>query len=256
MQEENKAEKETTEGAPTEQSQATDKPRGGDSKKTLISIIVVIVLIIGALEFSGTTSLFGGRAIATVNGEKITQTEYDLRISQIFNSEQAQLFDLEDPALRKSIEDQILTEIVNTKLLIQKATEAGFVSTEAEVETEYQLILNRMGSELNTPEEKQELLEVELAKNGLEGGSFRKNIGDQLIIEQYFSSLIDESTLTPTEEEVAQYYTQLNASQEGVPALEEIRVEIETQIISQKRQQAVGGIIENLRTEADIVIAE
>lgn len=240
----------------SEKEESVSTPSNGDTKKTLISIVIGLVLVIVALELSGTTSLFGSSAVATVNGEKITQEQFDTRVAQIFSTDQAQLIDLEDPALRKSIEDQILDEIVNTRLLLQKAGEEGFVATDAEVETEYQLILERLGSELNTSLEKEDLLRTELVKNGLTETSFRENIADQLIIEQYFSSVIDDASLTPAEEEIDKYYLQLTESQEGVPPLDEIRTEIETQIISQKRQLAIGGVIEELRTEADITIAQ
>ena len=257
MAEENNKKEEVTVEETSSESKAKEAPKKEikESKTTLVSIIIVLVLIIGALEVSGSINLFTS-SVATVNGERITQAEYDLRVEQIFGSDQAQLLNLDDPALRKSIEDQILDEIINTRLLLQAANEAGFSATEAQIETEYQLILERLGSPLNTPEEKEEILTEELANNKLTRSTFRKNIADQIIIEQYFTSQIDETLLTPTEEEVATYHTQLNAAQEGVPPLDEIRAEIESQIISQKRQQQVGTIIQSLRETADIVIPE
>ncbi len=260
--EESNNQEERTEDASVVEEQSTDSAEetttasSVDNKKLLVALVVVVVLIVGALELSGTTSMFGSKAVAVVNGEKISQADFDARVNQIFASDQAQFFNLEDPALRASIEEQILNEIINTRLLIQRANEAGFNATDAEVETEYQLILDRLGSELNTEEEKTELLAEELARNSLTNAEFRDNIRDQLIIEQFLTSQIDETLLVATEEEIRLFHEQLDASQQGVPALVEIRAEIESQIISQKRQQAVGDIILSLRDEADIVVVE
>lgn len=223
--------------------------KGGENsmKRNVVSIVVAAIVILGALELSGTVNLFGGlKTVATVNGEKISQAEFDTRLEQILNSPQAQALSLDNPLIREQVRQQVLTEIINTKLLLQAASKAGFSASDEEVQTEYDLILERFGS--------QELLNQELANGGIDMKQFRENIHDQIVIQRYLDANTDLSTITVTDEEIADFYEQVTAGQEDVPSLEEIRPQIEQQLLIQKEQVEVGNIILELRDTAEIDI--
>ncbi len=242
MEDEKKVE-ETTEETSTEESPKSVQTEGG-SKKSILAIVIVAFLIIGALEISGTINLFGGgKAVARINGEKITQAEFDERLSQILASPQAQSLQLDDPSFRAQIEEQVLTEMINTRLLLQTALDAGHTATEEEVDGEYNLIVERLGSE--------EVLAEELARGGLTASEFRSNVRDQIIIQKLLEENIGLEQLAPTDEEVDAFYESIS-DQEGIPPLEDIRSQIEGQLAAQREQELVGGYIAELRTNANI----
>lgn len=219
------------------------------SKKNIIAIVIIVLAIFGALEITGKTHfLSSSKAVAYVNGEKITQSDFDLRVNQILSSPQAQGLNLDDPSIRDSIEQQILTEIINTRLLLQNAKDAGIEIGDGEVDAEYRLMIERLGSE--------EVLLQEVKKGGLTEDEFRKNIADQLMIQAYLDDNVDTSSTTATEEEVQAFYDENVAGSDGAPALADIRTQIEDQIVSVKQQQLIGDFIALLRKDADIKIVE
>lgn len=221
------------------------KPKASEhTKKIAIAILAVAVLIIGALEFSGKTNVLSGtRTLATVNGDKITEAEFDKRLNQILSSPQAQAFNLDDPAFRAQVEEQVLNEIINTKLLLEAAIDAGFTATEEETQAEYDLIVERLGSE--------EILNTELENGGLTNREFRENVHDQIVIQKYIEGQIDLEAFVVSPEEIAAFYDQISGT-EGIPPVEDIRPQIESQLLSEKQQEAIGELITTLRDGASI----
>lgn len=237
---------EVTKKTASEGTSSTVKGQDVGNKKTIISILVVMVLIFGALEFSGTTSILSGsKVLATVNGEKIRQSEFDTRLNQILSSPQAGAINIDDPGIRALAEEQVLNEMINTRLLLQVAVDSGFTTTDEAIQAEYDLIVNGLGGA--------EILAEELQKANLTEKTFRESLAEQLVIEQYIDDNIDPYSLIVSSEEIDAFYEQISG-QEGVPPLSEIKDQIERQLLSDKQQTAVLDLVESLRSAADIEI--
>lgn len=233
-----------TETAPEEKAPSAAVSSLKDTKKILLALVVVVLLIGGALAVSGKLSfLEGAKTLAVVNGEKIKQAEFDVRLNQILSSPQAQALNLDDPSVRDQVEQSVLDEIINTRLLLNAAINAGYTASDEDVQNEYDQIVDRLGSA--------DILAGELEKGGIDDAKFRQNIHDQLIIQQYIDSQVDPASLEVTDDDVNAFYDQIK-DQDGVPPLEDIRSQIEDQLTSEKQQTAVGDIITSLRDGADI----
>ena len=233
---------------------STVSPHGSTSRKNYnrniaISVVIVVIALIIVLDFNGTISLFNLQpAAVVVNGEKIKQSEVDKRIKQVLSSPQAQTVDTTDPTLLAQVRQQVLNELINTAILLQAAEEAGIVSDPEAVEAEYQLAVTQNGGE--------EALKEQLIASGISIAEFRENLRDQLIIREFITVNTTIFSQSVTEEEVAEFYEQISAGQEGIPPLSEIRSQIETQLIGDKQQVELDAFITTLREAALIEIAE
>ena len=242
------------EAQPEAQPEAPKPSKPKMNKKVMtVSVIVAIIIILGALEVSGTTHFVMPfvnqfRAVAYVNGEKITKSEFEARKEQILNSPQAQQLNLSDPTVLSNIESQILDEMINTDLLLQEAGKAGITASADDVQKQYDDIATRLGGE--------DKLLAELKNNNLSHDGFLKNIGDQLVIESLLSQNVSTSTITVSDEEIQTFYDQNVKGQDGAPALAEISSQIRDQISSQKQQLLVNDYIDGLRASSSIQIVK
>ena len=116
------------------------------------------------------------------------------------------------------------------------------------VETEYQLAVTQTGGE--------EKLIEQLSAGGITVEEFRANLREQLIIRQFLTVNTTIFSISVTDEEVAEFYEQMNAGQEGVPALVEVRSQIEGQLIANKQQVELDAFIAALRDAAEIEITQ
>lgn len=223
--------------------------RRGYNRNIAISVVIVVIAVVVALDFTGTISLFNLQSAAVVvNGEKIKQSEVDKRIEQVLSSPQAQTVDTTDPTLLAQVREQVLNELINTAILLQAAEEAGIVSDPEAVEAEYQLAVTQNGGE--------EALAEQLSAGGISIAEFRENLRDQFIIREFITANTTIFSASVTEEEVSEFYEQISAGQEGTPPLSEIRSQIEAQLVGDKQQVELDAFIATLREAAEIEIAE
>lgn len=187
-------------------------------------------------------------AVATVNGERIAETLYAKNTAQMVASVQGQGLDPNDPTIAGEIKKQALDLLVNTEVLRQAAVASGVVVTSEQVEARYQEIVASVGDV--------ETMATKMAELGITEESLRADIEGEILIQTYLDKAVDVSTVTVTEEEVKAMYDGFGASVPGaeVPALEELRPQIEEQIRYTKEQELVGAHIESLKGAADIEI--
>ena len=219
------------------------------NKNIVVSMVIVVIAVFVVLNFTGAIDLFSSQsAVAVVNGEKIKRSDIDDRINQILTSSQAQGVDTTDPTLLAQVREQVLNELINTALLLQAAKEAGMVSDSEAVEVEYQLAVTQAGGEKE--------LREQLSVSGISTVEFRENLEKQLIIREFLTANTAIFSVSVTEEEVAEFYEQMSAGQEGVPLLSEVREQVESQLIGNKQQAELDIFITKLRDAAKIEIKE
>jgi len=85
----------------------------------------------------------------------------------------------------------------------------------------------------------------------------KQNIAEQLVVNQYLEGILGVNDFSVTDEEIGVFYNSLVSQvAEGteVPALADVRVQLEQQLVLQKQQEVVGGLIEDLRANATVEV--
>jgi len=237
---------ETTNEQPVEQ-----KNENGVSvwKKPWLWIIIILVAAAVAFVLTGdkdpVNGIFSsGQAVAMVNGEKVLQSEFDLRLGQLENTftQQGQELSEEDLAQAKS---DILENLINETLILQAAKDSGITATDEQVEDVYTTqVLPQFADE--------DALTAQLSEVGLTVSKVKKNISQQLVIQAYVLENLKEGEANVSDEEIQALYDKANTEVEGLPALEEVQTQIVSQLQQEKFGQAVQRIIEELRANAEI----
>lgn len=222
-----------------------------------MGVLILLVLVAGAwyllpgdLLSSNNTASFDG-PVAVVNGEEIEGETLARQINSLRNSSstQAQQFN----SLSETRQQEILLEgIISNKLQLQAAKAAGATVSDKAVEGELQTQIDRIG---------QDEFEQRLEENDTTQEEVKSNLRDQMIISNY----VDQQAggeITASDAEVQQMYDQYAArlqqsagtSTNSAPALEELRPQIESAVIQQKRQEILTGLLEKARAEAEVEV--
>lgn len=184
--------------------------------------------------------------VAVVNGVQVTNKEFQNSYAQVIQVASQQGADVNDASVQAEMESQAIDILINTLLLQNATEEAGYTSSDEEVATEMAALEAQYGSS--------EALAQAINENGLTMEGVMTDIRNRLRIDAYLASKIDESLLVVSEAEVQAAYDSFAGSTEEIPSLEEAYTSIEVQIAAQKRQEAVGVILIDLREKAEIEI--
>ncbi len=211
----------------------------------LIALVVALALILGAGYYAYRTSTTGG-TVAVVNGKKIYQKELDESVALIEQAATAQGIDSTDESAKKGIQDQALEVLINNALLITAALDMDITATDEAIQAKYDELAEQLGTE--------EELKKRMTEVGLTEEKLRSNIRERILADQYIEANTTIKELTVTEEEVLEFIKSINTGETELPPLDEIRPEIEAQILGQKQQAIVVELLAKLRGEADIEI--
>ncbi len=213
------------------------------NKVMLIALAVALALILGAGYYAYMMSTTGG-TVAVVNGKKITQKEFAENISLIEQAATAQGADITTPEVQKEIRNQALEVLVNNALLITAALGEEMTVTDDEVKAKYDDLIKQLGSE--------DELKKRMAEVGLTEEKLQNNIHERILFDKYIESKTDVNALTVTDEEINAFIKTINTGETTLPPLEEIKPQIEAQLLSQKKQQVIDDILTTLKGEATI----
>lgn len=223
------------------------------NKNVIISVVVVIVLIVAGYLLLGrnTAKPVEQKAdtVATVNGVAIPKTAYDTQLASALATSKSQGVDVTIDSALKQIKTQVLNDLISNELINQGVTKAGIKPTSAEVETQFQAILEQAGGA--------DKLTAELVKSNLTEAQLRENISKQLAVQTYLLQNIDTKSITVSDAEIAQFYAdyskaQKDAGQKTVPALKDLSEQIKQQIITNKQQTLIVNFVASLRAAAKV----
>jgi|GEM_PF-2150114 len=220
-----------------------------------------LVVVLG-LGFLFKDSLFGGsinpdngtvegvesQAVAVVNGKSISRKSFDVRFSVVtgqLGSQPVSPEQVNDEA-NSQVKSQVLDDLINSELLFQAAGLDGFVASAEEVENQYQNILAQARGE--------EALQARLAVNGISLDFLRQDLAEQITIQKYLNEQLKGQDFAVTEEEVKQSYYQAASTNQGLPPLDEVRDQVESSLVNQKKNSAITAHINTLRQNAEIEI--
>jgi len=249
-----------TEAISTEESKEVVRPK---TKLKLylgsfLIVLVIILVILFQLEKEGrsSTNIFGsiiasqeaGRVVATVNSKDILNSELQVSIEQFTQMATAQGLDIANESIQAEIKNQSLEVMVNTELLKQEAVNTGIEVSDEDVTNRLQQIIGELGGE--------ELLDERMLSLGISRDELQSDIREELLIQGLLDNEFAEAETLVTEEEVALVYEEASAGGTDLPALEEVRSQIEAQIIASKEQGIIDTLIADLREQSEINIVE
>ncbi len=211
---------------------------------TLIASAVAVLIVLGAGYFAYTMYYAHGGTVAIVNGTRIYAEEYNASVEYMMQGATAQGVDTTAEQIQSEIRTQALDVLVNNILIISAAKEAGISITDADVQAKYDALVTELGSK--------EELEKRMTEMKLTDEKLRSNIKDRMLADAYISTKTTVKDLAVTEEEVNEFIKSISTGETKLPPLEEIRPQIEAQILNQKQQQVVTDLITQLRAEGDI----
>jgi len=207
-------------------------------------LLGIAVLFLAACSGNGEDKA-SDDVVATVNGDKILKADYETELENTKNmyAQQGMNLDDLDDEMKKQIEESVLNQLVNTKLVLQTAAEDGITAEQSEIDSELEAIKTQFEDDKKYKEA--------LKENKITEEDLKLQVKDQLTITKYLDNSIGE--IKVTEEEVQVLYNEYKesaATQEQEPEdLETMKPQLEQQAIAQKKSEKVNELIEELRTE-------
>lgn len=183
--------------------------------------------------------------IAEVNGVEVTREDfeqvYELQLEQAFMQSQMSGQPVDQDALKQ----QTAEGLVEIELLLAEAEARSIAPSEEEIDAVAQEIATSRG--LATAEE----LFTALEEEGLPREELEEQLVQQTALDQLAADEAGE--YTPSEEEARALYDEA-AAQGGdeLPEFEEVRPQIEAQLAQEHENEAVLGLVTQLRESAEI----
>jgi len=214
-------------------------------------LAVLAIAAIGAYFYMNTDATMEetSAAVARVNGEEISQSEYDRSVTQITGVYATQGADPSDRNVIAAVKEQALNTLINRRLMASAAMDANISVDDSEVEAEYQTVVTSLGSE--------EALATALSENNMDESNLRSEIRTDLLINKYLESKLGINSISVTDEEIETAYetaASSSVSTEEIPDLADVRDLISNQLLSEKQQVAINAELERLRQEASIEV--
>lgn len=221
----------------------------------VVAILLIFAGLIFALEKEGriSTGIFTdiiskiekNQPVAKVNDVAITKGDYQSSYEQLSSMTAAQGADIADAAVMDSLKTQTIDTLVNAELLRQAAVTESLVVDPTAIDNRYNEIRDSLGG--------QEVLASRMEQFGVTETALRRDIENEILIQQLFDLKIFNS-IEVTDEEVQTLYDQAVANGNQLPPLEEIKEAAIVDIRNSKADPLINDYIQSLRNEANIEI--
>lgn len=211
------------------------KSKKQESKTKVYIGLVLGLIILVALIYTLFNKFEESRKIAAiVNDEVITYLEIEELYSQL------------PPTYQGIItKNEILEQKINEKLLLQEASKKQITVSDGEIDDIISTVITQSGM---TKKE----FESRLNQQGINQAKLKEYYKTQLII----LKLLNETALTDIEieeKEIRDYYEESGVKDSGL-SQEEVRDQIEALLLSQKREEAFLGYVEELKSESTVEV--
>ncbi|ATG51425.1 SurA [Brachybacterium vulturis] len=191
--------------------------------------------------------------VAEVNGEKITKDEfvsvYEGQFQQAAMQQQSTGQEVDQTELKQ----QVANQLVDNRLLVQGAKEAGIEPSEEDIDATLEEIAQQNG--LGSGDE----VVAALEKQGMSEKDIRKEAASQFTLTSFVEQEADIQP--PSDEELKTQYDQLveQQSQAGgqqaeVPPFEDVKEQLAQQSVSQQQNEAATTIAAELREAGEVTI--
>ena len=215
------------------------------NKALVIAVIIALLALLGAGGYYFyTQKMDKGTVVALVGNAKIYEKEYQESAALIEQNAKAQGADLTDEAIKSEIKTQALDILINNQLLLAAASKASISSTEEDVQKKYDELATQSGGP--------EALATKMAEVNLTEEKLRSNIRERVIADKYIESVTDIEAVKVSDEEIAEFVKTVTDGGQELPPLEQIKPQIQQQILGQKQQQIVTDLLAKLRSETTV----
>lgn len=246
-----------TEHTPVSTPEATMQPTADEPAKSGKALYIGIAVALFVVAFgyialftdtgSNLTPRSSGAVVATVNDTSITRSELTNSVNSLVETLRLQGVDTEDPTVQSQIQEEALTRLINTKLLLAAASNQGISIDDATIDAELANLEASFGGA--------EGLAARLDELNISQADLRRDVSEQLLVAEYLENTSAVAEIEVTEEEVATFYENAKAQfGDELPPLEEVRADIEQNITNQKQQSVLIEIVSGLRAEADVEV--
>lgn len=189
-----------------------------------------------------------GEVIAIVNGTKIYLSDMEELLKVTLADYKRQGLDLEydDPLEDFSyLKEDLLNELIAEELLLQDAKSMGITVTQEEIEEAIESAKNSFPT-LEDFEENLKLYE-------LEEDDLPEVVYKDILFNKYFDKVL--TPVTVSESDIAELYEKYKEMyKDDIPSLEEIRQDLEQELIGEAKSEQVSKIVEELKQKGDIQI--
>lgn len=221
--------------------------------KSIVIILAIIIAVVAGIWFLSTLNaqntmpgngdaLVTNDVVATVNGESILRVDMEALQTQIAAQQGVDIAAL-DAQTQEAIKTQATESLIAQALLQQAVANANIEVSDADVEMQLTQIAGSFENEA--------AMQAALAAEGLTKETLQEQIKKDLATQTYLNTTLDLESLTVSEEDVTEAYTQVSAQGE-VPPLEEVRAQVEALVLQQKQQDLIVAHIDSLRVGAKI----
>lgn len=190
--------------------------------------------------------------VAVVNGEDITREEFASAYEGQFQQAVASQQMTGQPVDQDALKTQVADLLVNNRLLVQAAEDAGYTATEADVDAQIEEVAAQNGFE------SVEAVLDAFAEQGVSEEQVRADAASQYQINQYLDA--ETEVAEPTDEELREQYdafaeqAEVHGGEGEVPSFEDVRDQLAEQARTESTNAAVSQILEDLRAAGDVTI--
>lgn len=229
-------------------SEGTMENRQGAGQKQsglggIIGVLVLVAAVVGAGYFFVSQA---NAAVAIVNGEKITRGQYNEHYAQLVANVTLQGGSATSTEVQAVIKEQTLDDLITESLLLQAAGSKGTTANVESIDAEIAQSKAQFADDA--------AFKKALTERGFTDSTFKSALTKTNIIQQYLQAELDLSSATSTPAEVKALYDQVAATNPGLPALAEIRDQVESQIVQEKQQHLISDYIAELKASSKIEI--
>ncbi|NBG87966.1 SurA N-terminal domain-containing protein [Isachenkonia alkalipeptolytica] len=192
------------------------------------------------------------KVLVRVNGDEITQGDFDTYILQLKHQyEEQQGLDLDDPQhgdIAEELKIRAMNDLIEQRALVQRSEELDLTVPSSFVDQQIQGIIQQQGSE----EEFESFLENrELTREDLE-----VLIEEDQLITAVYEQELDLNNISYDEEELDALYDRFVKQREDMgrepESFEEVEDELAQSLIQRRRQEVQRNYVENLIDNSDI----
>ncbi|GAA1713641.1 SurA N-terminal domain-containing protein [Dietzia cercidiphylli] len=189
--------------------------------------------------------------VAEVNGTEITKDEFVTVLQGQYQQMTMQAQMTGQPVDEDQLKAQTLEGLVGSELLRQEAVERGLEVSDAEINT-------ALAGFAEANQASEDEFFAAMGEQGLDRDAVMEQIEKQLLVDKL---IVDEyGEFSATDQEIEAAYEQLVQQQAmsggqaggGLPPLEQVRGEVEQQLVAEQQAQAMQTLSEELREDADV----
>ncbi|KGX91523.1 SurA N-terminal domain-containing protein [Pontibacillus marinus] len=181
-----------------------------------------------------------GEVAAVVNGEEISMDKFNQQLERQKSMMKQNGMEVKDKQLNQ-MKSKILTQLINTELLLQKANEAGIEATEKKVNERYESM---------TKDYSKEEIDKILKQNNTTVEKLKKDLAKQIKIDEYVAQNTEDVKVT--DEEIQKRYDAMKKNNDKLPALDKVKPQLKQQIQKSKEGQQISKLLDKLRKESEI----